>query len=80
LTPGSFDPSTAREVTGDELARVIEDKARRDADAQNYDPPFMHGETYWESAQSAMRAVVYREQYTKRLNRNVRGKGNAKRS
>ena len=72
MTPGSFDPATAREITGDELARTIEAKARQDADAENFDPPAVDGATYWDKAQKEMRVVIYREQYTKRLARNAR--------
>ena len=72
MTPGSFDPTTAREITGDELARSIEAKARHDADAGNFSPPTVDGATYWDKAQSEMRVVIYREQYAKRLARNNR--------
>jgi len=72
MTPGSFDPTTAREIAGDELARTIEAKARQDADAENFDPPTVDGATYWDKAQKEMRVVIYREQYTKRLARNAR--------
>jgi len=67
MSPLSFDPVTARVVVGDAEARVIEAKARADADAERFDPPRMAtGGTYWEGAQSQMAAVVYREQFTKR--------------
>ena len=75
MTPGSFDPTTAREITGDELARTIEAKARKDADAENFDPPAVDGATYWDKVQKEMRVVIYREQYTKRLARNSRKAG-----
>jgi hypothetical protein len=74
MTPLSFDPATAREVTGDADARAIEAKARADADEQTFCPPATNGETYWSQVQAAMRLVVYREQYTKRIARNERKK------
>lgn len=75
MTPGSFDTITIREITGDELARTIEAKARTDADAETFDPPVVDESTYWEMVQKEMRAVIYREQYTKRLARNARKAG-----
>lgn len=81
MTPRSFDPITAREITGDELARTIEAKARRDAGKGTFDPPDVAGVTYWGGVQKEMRAVIYREQYKRRLSRNARiaevGKGSA---
>ncbi len=74
MTPRSFDAETAREVTGDTEARAIEAKARADADAQTFDPPAVDGFTYWDQVQAQMRAIVYREQYTKRAARNERKK------
>lgn len=74
MIPGSFDPATAREITGDELARTIEAKARQDADAENFDPPAEDGATYWDKVRMKMRVVIYREQYAKRLARNERKK------
>jgi hypothetical protein len=75
MTPLSFDPTTAREVTGDAEARAIEAKARADADEQTFCPPATNGgETYWGQVQAAMRLIVYREQYTKRMSRNERKK------
>lgn len=72
MKPGSFDPTSAREVTGDDVARTIEAKARKDADAQTFDPPELDGVTYWDKVQQEMQTVIYREQYTKRLARNAR--------
>ena len=72
MTPGSFSTITAREITGDELARVIEAKSRQDADAKRFDPPVVHGDTYWENVQHEMQVVIYRDQYAKRLARNAR--------
>lgn len=72
MTPLSFDATTARKVTGDEESRAIEAKARADADAQTFDAPKIEGATYWGQVQAQMRAVVYRDQYTKRVARNER--------
>jgi hypothetical protein len=72
MTPGAFDPITAREITGDAMARAIEAKARQDEDSEKFDPPAVDGETYWGQVQQEMRAAVYREQYKKRIARNTR--------
>lgn len=74
MTPGSFDPVTARAVVGDEEARAIEAKARADANAGAYSPPPVSGATYWAKVQAEMRVVVYREQFKKRTDRNQRMK------
>lgn len=74
IKAGSFDPTTAREITGDAFSRTIETKARQDADVGNFDPPSVYGSTYWENVQNEMRVVIYREQYTKRIARNARKK------
>ena len=55
MTPGSLAPITAREITGDELARTIEAKERQDADAEAFDPPAVDGATYWDKVQKEMR-------------------------
>lgn len=72
MTPLGFDPKTAREVVGDSRARVIEAKARSDADAKAYDFPIGGYETYWDGVVVSMEMVVYREQYAKRMARNER--------
>lgn len=72
MKPHSFDPKTAREVVGDSRARVIEAKARSDADAKAYDFPIGDYETYWGGVIVSMEMVVYREQYAKRMARNER--------
>ena len=73
MKPLSFDHGTAREVTGDALARIIEAKAREDADALNFDPPkYASGETYWGQVQASMHLVTYLSQYAKRAARNER--------
>ncbi len=78
MTPLSFDPMTAREFTGDAEARRLEAKARGDADAQVFDPPrALSNGTYADMVRASMWAIVYREQYTKRLARNKRKKEQA---
>lgn len=72
MTPMSFDLATARETIGDDFARVIEAKARKDADEEKFNPPSVDGSSYWDKAQKEMEFVIYREQYTKRLARNAR--------
>ena len=79
MTPGSFDAVTAREIVGDSSARVIEEKARKDADTKSYDPPPANTKTYWDSVQAAVKKIVYDEQYDKRVARNER-KANHERS
>lgn len=72
MTPGSFDHQTARQITGDAESRTIEAKARQDADAKTWEPPSLGGETYWGQVQAEMRLAVYREQWSKRNDRNER--------
>ena len=66
MNPLSFDPVTAREVTGDIRSRAVEAQARADADAGSFGPPAIDGDTYQERMVSQMAAIVYREQFTKR--------------
>lgn len=72
MIPLSFDPKTAREMTGDEQSRAIEAKARADAEMRSWNPPKIDGATYADRLFSQMRQIVYREQYTRRLARNER--------
>ena len=72
MTPLSFDAQTAREIVGDAEARVIEAKARADADAGGWDAPKVDGVTYWSKVQAQMSVIVYREQFFKRKARNER--------
>ena len=73
MKPESFDQITAREVVTDEFARIIESKARFDADINKYDPPVLKTNgTYWDSIHNGMRTIVYYEQYKKRIARNER--------
>ena len=72
MIPGSFDKVTAREVIGDGFSRIIEEKARQDADSETFNPPTIVEGTYWEQVQNEMRFTIYIEQYMKRLERNAR--------
>lgn len=73
MKPGSFDQETAREMVGDERARVIEAKARVDADEGNYSPPEQPAaRTYMDGVNAGMERVVYRTQFNKRVERNKR--------
>lgn len=72
MKPMSFDPATAREIVGDLASRKIEEKARKDADGEFYDPTVEFFETYWNNVQNAMQVAVYKEQFAKRLSRNSR--------
>lgn len=67
MTPRSFDYDTSREMVGHERALTIEDRARRDAEADNYaPPPGRPGGTYWDQAQSSFEWVTYNAVYFKR--------------
>jgi hypothetical protein len=66
-------PEQARQIVGDEQARIIEAKAREDADATMYvSPSPLFGKAYQGQFMDSARMVVYRTQYTKRLWRNAR--------
>lgn len=72
MTPGSFDLVTAREWVGDDAARVLESKARSDADAGTYNAPKEPYTTHAGGIASSMRMIVYYCQYKKRMERNQR--------
>lgn len=72
MTPGSFDTRTAREVLGDSRAQAIEQKARADADAREYRPPKVAGETYFTQVLASLEVTLYAEQYIKRTARSER--------
>ena len=74
MTPGSFDPATAREIVGDKQARVIEADANLDADQGVIHMPAQpfSAETYWGQVENEMRIVVYKTQHAKRVARNAR--------
>lgn len=73
MKPFSFDLETCREVIGDMAARAIEEKARRDADAELPKVPSpIFDKTHFGLARDHMRCVIYCAQYGKRLERNAR--------
>lgn len=69
MTPKSFDIDTAKEIVGDERMRVIEAKARQDADNGIMDKPVRAVGSYWDVVSSDMEYVVYITAHSKRLER-----------
>ncbi len=71
MTPNSFDIDTAKEMVGDARMRVIEAKARQDADNGVRDG-MAHVKPeagYWDRVVQSMELVVYDATYRKRLER-----------
>lgn len=67
MTPASFDQATARAYIGDDYARLLESRARADAEKGSYAQPApMLPDTYANKLFNSMCAVVYAEQYAKR--------------
>jgi hypothetical protein len=77
MTPQSFDIETCKEIVGDARMRVIEAKARQDADSGVMDEPAQAEGSYWDVVRSDMEAVVYTTAYEKRLARIQRMKEKA---
>ena len=77
MTPKSFDIDTCKEVVGDARMRVIEAKARQDAD-NGFTEKFLidkyHQETYWGKVELVMEHVVYTATHKKRMERIARMK------
>jgi len=69
MTPQSFDIDTAKEIVGDARMRVIEAKARQDADNGVMDEPAQAEGSYWDVVRSDMEYVVYVTAHHKRLER-----------
>jgi hypothetical protein len=72
MTPNSFDIDTCKEVIGDERMRVIEAKARQDADngiMEKFQP--LKG-SYWIDVKSIMEYVIYTTAHKKRMERVAR--------
>ena len=79
MTPQSFDIDTAKEIVGDTQMRVIEAKARQDADNGVKDIPTLPaGGSYWDRVVLSMEMVVYDATYRKRLERVKRMKERAR--
>ncbi|CAB5224431.1 hypothetical protein UFOVP393_77 [uncultured Caudovirales phage] len=72
MTPKSFDIDTAKHIVGDSRMRVIEAKARADADAGKYDAPQHVEGAYWDRVRSDMEYVIYITTHQKRLERAAR--------
>jgi hypothetical protein len=71
MTPKSYDIDTAKEIVGDARMRVIEAKARQDAENGVMDG-MANVETevsYWDRVVQSMELVVYDAAYRKRLER-----------
>lgn len=73
MTPNSFDIDTCKEVVGDERMRVIEAKARQDADNGILEK-FHPAEAYWDKVRSIMEYVIYTTTHKKRMERVARMK------
>jgi hypothetical protein len=71
MTPKSFDIDTAKEIVGDERMRVIEAKARQDADSGIMEK-FQSAEAYWDMVKSIMEYVIYTTAHKKRMERVAR--------
>ena len=69
MTPQSFDIDTCKEVVGDARMRVLEAKARQDADSGIMDAPADVEGTYWDRVYSYMEYIVYVTAHHKRLER-----------
>jgi hypothetical protein len=70
ITPKSFDIDTAKEMLGDARMRVVEAKARADADAGISDSPKRdNNASYWDRVMCDMEFVVYTTTHHKRLER-----------
>ena len=73
MTPKSFDIDTAKEIIGDDRMRVIESKARQDADNGILEK-FQPAEAYWDMVRSVMEYVIYTTAHKKRIERVARMK------
>jgi hypothetical protein len=72
MTPKSFDIDTCKEVVGDERMRIIEAKARQDADngiLEKFQPT---KGSYWVDVTSIMEYVIYTTAHKKRMERVAR--------
>ena len=69
ITPKSFDIDTAKRMVGDARMRVLEAKAKQDADNGVIDAPTVIEGTYIDRVYSQMDWVVYSTAHSKRLER-----------
>jgi hypothetical protein len=74
MTPNSFDIDTCKEVIGDERMRVIEAKARQDADNDIMEKFQPTKGSYWIDVKSIMEYVIYTTAHKKRMERVARMK------
>lgn len=79
MTPRSFDPITCRSIVGDERARLLEARAREDADSADLDepgaayrPPAAGEGTYWDQVRSESEIRTYWQAFQKRIERRRR--------
>ncbi len=74
MTPQSFDLNTCKEFIGDARVRVIEGKARADAEhgTQAYSPPAKTSQDYLGQVREDMESVVYFNAFKKRTERMAR--------
>jgi len=72
MTPKSFDIATAKHIVGDARMRVIENKARGDADAGKHDAPQRDAGGYWDRVRSDMEYIIYTTTYQNRIERIAR--------
>ena len=74
MTPRSFDTATCKEFLGDARVRVIESKARADAEhgQQAYAPPEKTAKGYIGQVSEDMEAIVYAAAFRKRTERMAR--------
>lgn len=74
MTPCSFDLITCKEFTGDARVRVIEAKARSDAErgTDAYSPPAKTAQDYLGQVREDMESVVYFNAFKKRTERMAR--------
>ncbi len=77
MTPHSFDLTTAKEFVGDARVRVIEGKARADAElgTHAYAPPDKNAHDYLGQVREDMESTVYLHAFKKRLDRIARKAG-----
>lgn len=74
MTPQSFDPKTCAEICGDARMRVIEAKARSDAEIDAWAPPKSDDGTYWDGVRASAETIVYLQAFNRRKARIERKK------
>lgn len=69
MTPKSFDLTTCKEVIGDERLRIVEAKARADAENGIFAPIPHSFTTHWGKVREDMEDIVYGAAHKKRIKR-----------